>query len=219
MDEINELSAEAGDLGQAAGDAAAITRVFGQELRHMRAEMESTARGLTGLERGFAGGVRRAIDSVVLDGGRLSGALAGLAEAMSRTAYNAAMRPVASHVGGLLADGVNAILGGGGAVPGFAKGGAFNAGQVMAFAKGGVVNGPTTFPMRGGTGLMGEAGPEAIMPLTRTADGRLGVAAQGGNSVNVTMNITTPDVAGFRRSEAQIAARLARAIGQGARNR
>ena len=57
----------------------------------------------------------------------------------------------------------------------FAKGAAFGAGRVAAFARGGVVDGPTQFPMRGGVGLMGEAGPEAIVPLARGADGRLGI--------------------------------------------
>ncbi|MEM7295340.1 MAG: phage tail tape measure protein, partial [Pseudomonadota bacterium] len=73
---------------------------------------------------------------------------------------------------------------------------------------------------RGGTGLMGEAGPEAIMPLTRGADGKLGVRAQGGrgSAVNITMNISTPDVAGFRRSETQIAAQMSRALQRGNRN-
>ena len=60
-----------------------------------------------------------------------------------------------------------------------ANGNAFSGGRVVPFATGGVVTGPTTFPMRGGTGLMGEAGPEAIMPLTRIG-GKLGVAAAGG---------------------------------------
>lgn len=60
----------------------------------------------------------------------------------------------------------------------FAKGGAFSGGNVVPFAKGGVVNSPTLFGMSGGTGLMGEAGPEAIMPLSRGSDGSLGVRAQ-----------------------------------------
>jgi hypothetical protein len=69
----------------------------------------------------------------------------------------------------------------------FADGAAFRAGSVTPFARGGVVDGPTMFPMRGGTGLMGEAGPEAIMPLARTSSGALGVQvassgrASGGN--------------------------------------
>lgn len=88
----------------------------------------------------------------------------------------------------------------------------------MPFAKGGVVTGPTLFPMRGGTGLMGEAGAEAIMPLRRGSDGRLGVAAAGGGTVNVTMNISSPDADSFRRSQSQVAAGLSRAIARGQRN-
>lgn len=54
-------------------------------------------------------------------------------------------------------------------------------GATIAYADGGVVGSPTTFPMSAGrTGLMGEAGPEAIMPLKRGKDGKLGVQAEGG---------------------------------------
>jgi len=65
---------------------------------------------------------------------------------------------------------------------GFADGGVIsNGSQVQAYANGGVVGGPTTFAMSGGkTGLMGEAGPEAIMPLKRGANGKLGVQMEGG---------------------------------------
>ena len=59
----------------------------------------------------------------------------------------------------------------------FAKGAAFSRGRVTGFAKGTIVREPTAFPMAGGTGVMGEAGEEAIMPLTRLSDGRLGVEA------------------------------------------
>jgi len=59
---------------------------------------------------------------------------------------------------------------------GAAKGAVFKGGSVVPFAQGGVVTAPTVFPMRGGrTGLMGEAGAEAVMPLRRLRDGRLGV--------------------------------------------
>ena len=88
------------------------------------------------------------------------------------------------------------------------------------FAQGGVVASPVTFPMGGGRmGLAGEAGPEAIMPLARGTDGRLGVRTQGaGGGVTITMNISTPDAEGFRRSESQIAAMLSRAVSRGQRN-
>ena len=68
-------------------------------------------------------------------------------------------------------------------------------------------------------GIAGEAGPEAILPLSRGSDGRLGVRAQGGGAgVNVTFNVTTPDADSFRRSEGQIAAMLSRVVGRGQRN-
>lgn len=64
------------------------------------------------------------------------------------------------------------------------NGGAINAGRVVPFARGGIVNKPTMFPMANGAGLMGEAGPEGILPLKRGPDGRLGVSAHGGNRNN-----------------------------------
>ena len=71
-----------------------------------------------------------------------------------------------------------------------ADGGAWQGGsQIKAYANGGVVGGPTYFPMSGGkTGLMGEAGPEAIMPLKRGANGKLGVETSGSGSVVVNNN-------------------------------
>ena len=63
-----------------------------------------------------------------------------------------------------------------------AHGNAFVDGKVKAFATGGIVNRPTLFPMKTGMGLMGEAGAEAIMPLTRASNGDLGVKAVGTSS-------------------------------------
>lgn len=89
----------------------------------------------------------------------------------------------------------------GGGTVASAKGNLFSGGALVPFAKGGaftnsLVSTPTYFPMPGGkTGLMGEAGPEAIMPLTRGPDGSLGVRAlgggdaQGGTVISVEVNI------------------------------
>lgn len=72
-----------------------------------------------------------------------------------------------------------------------AKGNVFEGGDVTAFAKGGIVGSPTFFGMKSGLGLMGEAGPEAIMPLRRGADGKLGVAAgRDGGGAAVTVQVT-----------------------------
>ena len=78
----------------------------------------------------------------------------------------------------------------------FADGGAFSGGsQIQAYADGGVVGSPTYFGMSGGkTGLMGEAGPEAILPLKRGANGKLGVQMEGnggGVTINQNINIST----------------------------
>ena len=73
---------------------------------------------------------------------------------------------------------------------GFANGGAFSGGKVTPFASGGVVNGPTLFPMSNGMGLMGESGPEAIMPLKRGKDGKLGVEG-GGTTIVQNINVST----------------------------
>ena len=103
---------------------------------------------------------------------------------------------------------------------GFAQGGVFNAGRITPFAAGGIVSSPMLFPMAAGMGLMGEAGPEAVLPLSRLPGGELGVRAQGGTSqpVTVVMNITTPDAGSFQRSKGQITADYARALRGAHRN-
>ena len=212
IESIDDLQDDVSALEQALGDTAAVTAAFDGQLRSVQGTLGETTRDLGRLERGFSSGLRKAFDGLVLDGRGLSDVLGGLAESMAGTAYRAAINPVTNHFGGVLADGLNGLVSG--MMP-FADGAGFAQGRVMPFAKGGVVSSPTVFPMRGGTGLMGEAGPEAIMPLARGPDGRLGVRAGGGGPVQVTMNVSTPDAASFQRSSAQIAARLSRAIQRG----
>jgi hypothetical protein len=72
-----------------------------------------------------------------------------------------------------------------------ADGGVMSRGKLTPFAYGGVVNGPTVFPMANGMGLMGEAGPEAIMPLKRGPNGKLGVEGGGGVTVVQNINVST----------------------------
>lgn len=91
-----------------------------------------------------------------------------------------------------------------------------NAGNVKPFADGGIIGTPSYFPIAGGTGLAGEAGPEAIMPLRRAADGSLGVAAQGGGNV-IHVQIATPDAESFRRSDSYVTGQIARAVARGRR--
>lgn len=95
-----------------------------------------------------------------------------LAAIQIRASMNSILGGVMNMAGGAFSG-----MGGGGFEGAFANGAAFNKGKVTAFASGGVVGAPTMFPMAGGTGLMGEDGPEAIVPLTRTSGGDLGVKA------------------------------------------
>ncbi len=203
-------------LGRSFDDSARMTAAFEAELARLRESMLYTNREVTTLSSGIGSGLRRAFEGLVFDGMKLSDALKGIARSMADTAFAVAMKPLEQALSGAIAQGVNGLIGG---VLPFADGGAFAQGRVMPFAKGGIVSQPTYFPMRGATGLMGEAGAEAIMPLRRGADGRLGVAtAGGGRPLNVTFNVSTPDVAGFQRSQSQIAAQMGRLLARGERN-
>ena len=216
-DGLDTLADQAAALELALGATASVAATFDAELAQMRDSMIFTGKEVNPLSNGIGRGLRGAFDGLVFDGMKLSDALKSVARTMVDTVYAVAMKPVQQAVGGVIAQGMNGLLSD---LFAFEKGGSFSRGRVMAFAKGGIVTGPMTFPMRGATGLMGEAGPEAIMPLARGADGRLGVqTAGGGRPVTIVMNVTTPDVQGFARSQSQIAAQMSRALARGERNR
>jgi len=216
FDDFENLESRADGLNETLAQTSGLVAGFDGELRRMRSALSATGKDVATLEKGLSRGLRRAFDGVVFDGAKLSDALSDLAQSMIRTTYNAAMRPVTDHFGGLISEGVGSVVEG---ILPFANGAPFSQGKVMPFAQGGVVTSATAFPMLGGTGLMGEAGPEAIMPLARGADGKLGVRGNGGGATTIVMNITTPDVQGFQRSQSQIAAQLSRALSTGNRNR
>lgn len=217
IDGLDALEDEIDALEDSLGGARGMAAAFDLELVKMRESLTLTNRQVGTLSRSIGRGLRSAFDGLVFDGMKLSDAMRRLADSILNAAYSAAASPVQNHFGGLIASGIEGLVSA--AVP-FADGGAFTQGKVMPFATGGVVSNPTYFAMRGGVGLMGEAGPEAIMPLSRGPDGRLGVRAQaaGGQTVNVTMNISTPDVQGFERSRSQIAAEVGRMLSRGHRN-
>ena len=125
-------------------------------------------------------------------------------------------QPAANAITDLLKGFLGGASGGGGTgsfgLPkpfGSANGNVFsNGSHVTAYANGGVVGSPTTFSMSGGkTGLMGEAGPEAIMPLKRGSNGQLGVQVNGnagGMTVNNNITVTGSDAAAVRMEVAKM---------------
>jgi phage-related minor tail protein len=174
----------------------------------LQTALSSTSR----LGRQFASTLVTAFDDIAIKGKNVGDVFKSLALSVSNIALKTALQPLTT---GLASVFQNLI---GGALP-FAKGGVLQQGTPVPFASGGVIASPISFPLAGGaTGLAGEKGPEAIMPLTRGPDGRLGVATTGGGGQNVTINISTPDAQSFARSQSQIAAMIARAAASGQRN-
>ncbi len=102
---------------------------------------------------------------------------------------------IAGWIGGLFGSGTTAAA---------ASGAVFAPAGMVRFAAGGVVNRPTVFPFANGVGLMGEAGPEAVMPLKRMPDGRLGVASSAPPAMNVTIHIAAPQGRVDRESLSQM---------------
>ena len=157
---------------------------------------------INSLANGVARTITTAFKAAASDGKSLNNVLGDIVTSFSSLALKAALQPV----GQLIAGFVNNLFTG--ATP--------SLGGVQAFAKGGVISSPTYFPLGGGTGLAGEAGPEAIMPLVRGSDGSLGVAG-GGGAVTVNFNVTAPDAKSFAASEAELSAMLLRAVRRGTR--
>lgn len=174
--------------------------------------LKQTLDDLDSRSRSFGSALSSALASATTGGKGLDGVLQGLASRLTNIALSAGLKPLETALGGA----ADSLSSGIGKLFGFARGGV--PGKVTAFADGGVVASPTYFPMGSDLGLMGEAGSEAILPLKRGSDGSLGVASSGGGGSSVVVNITTPDVQGFQKSQAQISAMLARTALRGQRN-
>ena len=100
-----------------------------------------------------------------------------------------------------------------GEVKGSANGNVFVKNKIVPYAMGGIVNKPTLFPMANGMGLMSEAGPEAIMPLKRGANGKLGVQASGGvGNIVVNVDAKSSSVEGNEMQGRQLGRMIAMAV-------
>ena len=150
----------------------------------------------------FGSAMTTAFEDAIVGGAKFQDVLTALTTDLQkfvlRMAIAGLLRAGADAIGGAFSGGSSFSTAGGTnngwATGGFqttpivsARGNVFDRGDLVPFARGGLVDQPTIFPMARGAGLMGEAGPEAIAPLRRTATGDLGVQAVA-PVVSVTVN-------------------------------
>jgi len=153
----------------------------------------------------FGSAFSSTIKSAISSGKSFEDTLKSLALRLSGMALSAGLKPIENLTSNLFENLLSGLTSGAG-------------GNIVPFAKGGVVSAPTFFSSGGGMGVMGEAGSEAIMPLARGSDGRLGVRTQAQSQpVNVVFNVSTPDVQGFKKSQSQISTLLTRTVTRGRR--
>jgi lambda family phage tail tape measure protein len=177
--------------------------------------LNTLTQSLTKAAQAFGKSITTAFANSIVEGKRFEDVLRSIGTSLTQSLLKSALKPLQSTISNLLGSGVSSLaglfgggLGGGGGLP------------VSPFADGGVIATPSYFAMGRGLGLMGERGAEAIMPLSRGPDGKLGVRAGGGGErrpVSVTVQVSTPDADSFRRSEAQVSAAIARAVARGSR--
>ena len=193
-------------IDKSANDAAdTIEKSFGQT---MRDKLKSFNDGLKTVQESMADvvikGIKGMEDALVdfVMTGKLS--FKDLANSIIRDMVRMQIqqsitKPLSNFIGGLF---------------GNADGNAFVNGQVQKYAYGGIVKRPTLFPMANGMGLMGEAGAEAILPLRRGANGKLGVQSSGGGStvINVSVDASGSEVSGNTNEGNQLGNIIAVAI-------
>jgi lambda family phage tail tape measure protein len=215
IEEIDRLQAASDDLvytWTAAGERVALTKGDWQEIADQAKNGADVARelGLT---------FSSAFEDAISGGKSFSEILKGIERDLIKlTTRKLVTEPFLD----LFGKGIDAASKGGagglfdfiGGLFGNAKGNVFAPSGVVPFAQGGVVARPTMFPFASGVGLMGEAGPEAIMPLKRGSDGKLGVAASGGGGVVVNISMSG---SADRRSAMQVAAEVGRAVARASR--
>lgn len=191
---LDDTAAAAGRAGAALKSVGAAASSASDEAKAAIERIKEVAKGLA---QDITGPLKEALKSGELSWQSFAGAISGIAKNLANRLIDTAFKPIEDALFKAFSGGGAAGGGGGGlfgwissAIGGlfglggtYAKGGAFGPlGEITAFAHGGLFGGgvvtrPTVFPFARGIGLMGEAGPEAILPLRRGPGGRLGVEA------------------------------------------
>ena len=179
---------------------------LGQELNSLQSELDKAQASSSKFSKTLSSEISGALKDVILKGENVGETFKNLAITMANNTLNSTISNTVDSFSNLIGSGIANLL------P-FENGGVISHGNVKAFANGGIVESPTNFGLQNGIGLMGESGPEAIIPLSRGADGKLGIAkTSDSRPVNISITISTPDVVGFNKSKSQISAQLSRDI-------
>jgi hypothetical protein len=180
-----------------------------QEYEQALSRLEQTNDSVADAARELEGAFTSAFESAVLAAKDLQDVARALLQDLARLFLRQAF--AGSGIGGVFNLLAKSIFS--------ADGNVFDRGRVLPFARGGVLDGPIAFPLAGGlTGIAGEAGPEAIVPLARDRQGRLGIRAEGSGGavvVNQTINLNVSGGSGGGDPAEQ--QRMAREIGRLAR--
>jgi len=194
-DNVTSLTAKLRDLAAENQVGSTEWVNYKTQLQEAQAELDNVNKALTdngvkidGIAKSISSQLSSGLVNALRNGGNAFDAFSSLASSalqkiLDKMLEMAVITPILNAFTGGIGGSLFSFLG-------FKDGGAFQNGNVIPFAKGGVVNKPTIFPMaNGGTGLMGEAGAEAVMPLRRMSNGRLGVEASSENGKAVQVNI------------------------------
>lgn len=234
IEETNALNDKYKELGEAAHDAALSTQEWtfaaeaaGGAMAGMRDGIASYLESIGSLSDNFSDltqnglkGLEDAIVSLTTTGtGNFRQFALSMIEETSRMVTRLLiLAPILQFIQSLMPgagplSGTNAL-----STTKLTPGGVFADGGVFS---NGIVTSPTLFKFANGgamnTGLMGEAGPEAILPLKRGRDGKLGVAAGSGGGTNITVNVDASGNSQVAGDSGQAAA-LGRAISQAVQN-
>jgi TP901 family phage tail tape measure protein len=207
--EISNQRRQYGELG-IEPDAQSIA-AYETLLREQQKVIERSNQ-INNIAEGIGDSFADSFDDAILGAKSFGEAVASLASDIQRLLLR---QLVSQPIANVLTSAVGGMFGG--IIPS-ANGNIFQNGDVVPFANGGIVNSPFMFNLNNGKrGLMGENGPEGILPLERGSDGKLGVRSNGsggGNTIvhNHTWNINTPNADSFRRSSVQIRNEAQRAV-------
>ena len=176
--------------------------VFGDEVIKEFDDVGVELKRIDDLAKDVSKSLTDAFKGAIIDGKSLRSLLSDIGKSFADIALKSALKPVGMMAQGLITDLFKATN---------------PAIMPTPFAKGGVVGTPTYFPLNSGFGVAGEAGAEAILPLARGSDGRLGVACSSGSAINISMNVHASNVQSFLGAEAEMSAMLLRAVRRGGR--